>query len=84
MTTISFKADTAFKKNLTTVARKKGINTSAFIKLVLTEKLEEDLSRITENGFTVAEELAILRSAKYGKKHGPFKTADEFMRALRK
>ena len=54
MTTISFKADTALKNNLQTVARNKGINTSAYIKLVLTEKLENDLSRITENGFTVA------------------------------
>mgnify|MGYP001583958140 FL=1 len=84
MTTISFKADTALKNNLQTVARNKGINTSAYIKLVLTEKLENDLSRITENGFTVAEELEILRSFKHDKRYGPFKTADEFMRALRR
>lgn len=83
MTTISFKADTALKDNLQTLARKKGINTSAYIKLVLTEKLEKDLSRITENGFTVAEELAILRSIKHDKRHGPYKTVDALMRALK-
>lgn len=84
MTTISFKADTALKKNLTIAARNKGINTSAYIKLVLTEKLEKDLSRVTENGFTVAEELEILRSFKHDKRHGPFKTVPELMRWLKK
>lgn len=84
MTTISFKADTTLKNNLRTISRDKGINTSAYIKLVLTETLQKELSRITENGFTVAEELEILRSAKYDKKYGPFKTADEFMHALRR
>ncbi|MEK7102098.1 MAG: hypothetical protein AAB912_00515 [Patescibacteria group bacterium] len=51
---------------------------------MLTETLQKELSRITENGFTVAEELEILRSAKYDKKYGPYKTVDALMRALKR
>jgi len=82
MATISFKADDSFKKKLDTLAKKKGINVSAYIKLVLTEGINEDLTRITENGLTVAEELEILESEANDKVYGPFRTAKEVMKAL--
>lgn len=84
MTTISFKADETLKEKLNVLAKKKGVNTSAYIKLVLTKGINEDLSEITENGLTVAEELQILSSDAQGKVHGPFKTAKSFIKALRK
>lgn len=84
MTTISFKADETLKEKLHALAKKKGVNTSAYIKLVLTKGVQEDLSEITENGLTVAEELQILSSDSNGAVHGPFKTAKSFMKALKK
>ncbi len=84
MTTIAFKVDTALKDNLQTLVRNKGINTSAYTKLMLTEKPKKELSQITENGFTAAEELEILASIKHDKRHGPFKTAEAFLRALKR
>ncbi|MFA6528095.1 MAG: hypothetical protein WCT46_00980 [Candidatus Gracilibacteria bacterium] len=83
MTTISFKTDDSLKNILETIAGKKGINLSAYIKLILTKQINEELLSITENGLTVAEELRILESEKSDKKHGPFKTAKETMNALR-
>ncbi len=84
MATIAFKADTGLKETLDALARKKGINTSAYIKFVLTKELDEELSRVTANGFTVAEELQILASEAHDKRYGPFKTAAAMMRALKK
>lgn len=84
MATISFKADEPFKEKLDSLAKKKGINTSAYIKLILTKGINEDLTEITENGFTVAEELQILSSDTDGKVYGPFKTTKSFLRALKK
>lgn len=82
MATISFKADDDFKKKLDTLAKNKGINTSAYIKLVLTKGVKTDLSEITENGLTVAEELEILESEANDKVYGPFHSAKEVMKAL--
>ncbi len=72
MTTISFKAENQFKNRLQSIARYKGINISAYIKLTLTKEIKNELSQITENGLTVAEELAILHSAKNEPAIGPF------------
>lgn len=72
MTTLSFKAQDELKEKLTLLAGKKGINVSAMIKLLLTEALNEELGRVTKNGMTVAEELAILHSLKNEKAKGPF------------
>lgn len=84
MTTISFKADETLKDRLDVLAKKKGVNTSAYIKLILTKGIDEDLSEITENGLTVAEELQILSSDTNGTTHGPFKTAKSLLKALKK
>ncbi len=84
MTTISFKADPILKEKLNILAERKGINTSAYIKLILTQKINGELVELTENGLTVAEELEILHSAKKDKTIGPFKTAKALMKALSK
>lgn len=83
MTTVSFKAEPDLKRNLDALARRRGINTSAFIKLLLTERLNRALAEITENGLTVAEELTILASDTRDEE-GPFRSAATVMRALRK
>lgn len=84
MSTISFKADDTFKQKLELLAKKKGINTSAYIKLVLTKGVNGDLVELTENGLTVAEEFAIIKSAEEDKVYGPFKDAASVMKALKK
>ena len=84
MTTISFKAEAQFKQTIEHLARDKGINTSAYLKLVLTEVIKKELSRVTENGFTVAEELAMLHSAANDPVSGPFHSVDALMRHLKK
>jgi len=84
MATISFKSDGEFKNTLETLAKKKGINTSAYIKLILTEGVNEDLSRLTKNGLTVAEELAILSSDENEKTSRPYASAESLMKALKK
>lgn len=82
MATLSFKSDDELKKNISLLAKKKGINTSAYIKLILTKEVNNELSEITENGLTVAEELQILSSIKKDKKYGPFTTVKDFMNSL--
>ena len=83
MTTISFKAEQDFKQTLEQLARSKGINTSAYLKLVLTEVMQKELSRVTENGFTVAEELRILAASKEPTS-GPFHSVSELIADLEK
>lgn len=83
MTTISFKAKEELKDSLDIVAEKKGINTSSYIKLKLTEALEKDLKEITPNGLTVAEELEILKSDKE-ETYGTFDNVKSLMNSLRK
>ena len=83
MATISFKADDDFKKKLDVIAQQKGINTSAYIKLILTKEVKNELTEMTENGLTVGEELQILEAAK-GKMYGPFSSTKELMKALKK
>lgn len=84
MTTITFKADDKFKKTLEALARIKGINTSAYMKLILTQEMRKELAEVTANGMTVAEELAILDDAENGETDGPFETVDEMMNFLNK
>ena len=84
MTTVSFKAESDLKRNLDALARRRGINTSAFIKLLLTRELNNALAEVTENGLTVAEELAIRASDAHDPIVGPFRSAAAAMRALRK
>lgn len=83
MATISFKADDELDNVLKTLAKKKGITTSAYIKLILTKGVNGDLVEITENGLTIAEELAIIDSDKNDKVSGPFKSSKSVMAALR-
>ncbi|MBU1703449.1 hypothetical protein KJ951_03530 [Patescibacteria group bacterium] len=83
MATISFKADDSFKKKLDALAEKKGINTSAFIKLILTKEVGCELAEMTENGLTVAEELEILDSVKNDKVLGPFSNTNDLLNALK-
>ena len=83
MATVSFKADDEFKKKLDLIAQKKGINTSAYIKLILTKEVNGELSAFSENGLTVAEELNILDSAANDKVFGPFKNTKDLMKALK-
>lgn len=82
MATITFKAEDDFKKKLEAVAGHRGINVSAYIKLCLTKEVRTDLSEITENGMTVAEELEILRSDTEDPTYGPFETVEELMESL--
>lgn len=84
MSTISFKADEDLNKKLKALAKKKGITTSAYIKLILTKGINGELVEITENGLTVAEELQILESDKIDKTYGPFSTPKSVMAALKK
>ena len=82
MATISFKAEDQLKNKLEAMAHYKGINVSAYIKLTLTKEIKNDLSQITENGMTVAEELAILESEYNEPSIGPFSNVDDFIAAL--
>ena len=82
MPTISFKADDEFKKKLDWLAKHNGINISAYIKLLLTKSMKKELGEVTENGFTVAEEMRILEDEKDATFSGPFKTVEELMNHL--
>ena len=84
MATLSFKADDQFKKKLEKLAEKKGVNVSAYIKLILTKEMNTELLQITENGLTVAEELDILAAANQDKVHGPFESVEELLKDLKK
>lgn len=84
MATITFKAEEDFKKKLEAVAKNKGVNVSAYIKLCLTKEVRSDLSELTENGMTVAEELEILRSDAEDPVYGPFETVEDLMKSLNK
>lgn len=84
MVTVSFKTEDSLKAKIDALALKNGINTSAYIKLILTKQVNGELSEITENGLTLAEELTILASDKNDKTHGPFKTAKSLLKALKR
>lgn len=84
MAIITFKTSEIFKKNLILISQLKGINMSAYIKLILTDALKEEMNNITKNGLTVAEELEIIQSDFFDKTYGPFKNTDDLMKALKK
>lgn len=84
MNTITFKAPETFKKNLMLISQSKGINMSAYIKLVLTAAMKTELTQLTKNGITVKDEISILNSAMFDVKNGPFENADNLMKALKK
>jgi hypothetical protein len=84
MNTITFKAPETFKKNLMLISQSKGINMSAYIKLVLTTAMKAELTQLTKNGITIKDEISILNSAMFDAKNGPFENADNLMEALKK
>ena len=83
MVTITFKAQEELKELLEHVAKQKGVNISAYIKLVLNKALKKDMQEVTENGLTVAEEIEVLRSEKEDKIFGPFDDVDDLMKSLK-
>lgn len=83
MPTMSFKTDVAFRDTIQTLAEKKGINTSAYIKLLLTKEVTNELSALTPNGMTVAEEMRIIHSHTHDDVSGPFTTTKSLLRGLR-
>ncbi len=82
-TAVSFKADSELKRKLKFLSAKKGINVSAYIKLVLTKGINDELVTVTENGLTFKEELDILESDKNDRTYGPFLTTKSLMKALK-
>ncbi len=84
MPTMSFKTDVAFRDTLQALARKKGVNTSAYIKLLLTQEITQELATVTQNGLTIAEEMRILHSDAHDKTVGPFTSAKKLFAALKK
>lgn len=84
MATISFKTKDELKNSLYLISKKKGINLSSYIKMVLTERVEQDLKQITPNGLTIAEELHILKSDQQDETYGPFNSVNELMKSLEK
>ena len=81
---MSFKTEEDFKKKLEMLAKKSGINTSAYIKLVLTKNLNKEMSEITENGMTIAEEYAILHADANDETYGPFSSVGDLIKDLKK
>ncbi|MFA6918335.1 MAG: hypothetical protein WC285_05960 [Candidatus Gracilibacteria bacterium] len=51
-------------------------------KLIMIKEIKNNLSEITENGLTVAEELEILKSEKNDKIYGPFNSAKTLVEDL--
>ena len=82
MSTIAFRADDELKMKLEHIAKNKGINTSALIKLYLTTALKRDLNEITENGMTVAEELELLVMDEEGSDGKIYDNVDELIKDL--
>jgi len=83
MPLISFKTDDELAVKLKIAAKHKGINTSAYIKLALKQHVDGDLSELTKNGLTVAEEQEILAAVKRGDYIGPFDDVEEGIQALK-
>lgn len=83
MTQISFKADNEFSTKLKLAAKSKGITPSAYMKLNLKKQIDGDLSELTENGLTIAEEQAILEAVRSDDAIGPFDNIEEAIKALK-
>lgn len=76
MSQISFQADDNLKQRLKMLAKQKGINTSACIKLILKKELDEELGPQLED----VETLHWIR--KNDPKEGPFESAKELIEHL--
>lgn len=57
--TIRISADT--KKELTELAQHMGVNTSAYIKMVLTQHVNDEIARETRSGLTIGEQMELRR-----------------------
>jgi len=84
MPLITFRSDNSFKNTVEALAQRKGINVSAYVKMLLTEGMRKDLSETTENGMTVGQELAVLRDDLEEKCCGPFSSTSALMKSLKK
>jgi len=82
MTTIAFRANEEVRKQLEAIAKNKGINLSAVIKLYLTQGIKSGLNEITINGMTVAEELELLAQAKDGGTGEIYDNVEDFIKSL--
>ena len=82
MSRISFQAKDDLQRKLQTIAESKGLNMSSFIRMALTDYTNRELSKVTENGFTVAEELDILDTIQKDEFVGPFDIVEEMIESL--
>ena len=82
MTTIAFKAEDVLKQALEKLSKLKGISLSALIKMYLTTELKKELSQITENGMTLAEELDILLTLEEGSEGKEYKDVESLIKYL--
>ena len=82
MSTIAFRADNELKLKLEHIAKNKGINLSALVKLYLTVMIKKDLNEITENGMTVAEELELLIMREEGGDGKTYESVEDLMKDL--
>lgn len=82
MLTIAFRSDEELKKQLQHLAKLKGINLSALIKLYLKQSIKKDLNEITENGMTVAEELELLMAKEEGDDGKVYHSVGDLMKDL--
>ena len=90
MTTIQIRIDEKTKKSANKIINELGLDMSSAIKLYLRQIIRQKgipLNFVTENGFTVQEELEILQASEEAKRginvDGPF-TPEEFMAELDK
>ena len=83
MASIAFRIDDNIKRQLEGLAKLKGINLSALIKLYITKKMNKDLNEITENGMTVAEELELLAMREEGGNGKVYNSAEEYIEYLK-
>ena len=82
MTTIAFRAAEKMNQQLENLAKYKGINKSALIKLQLTQFLKEELNKVTENNMTVAEELEILMAMEEGGDGKVYNSVEDYIKSL--
>jgi antitoxin component of RelBE/YafQ-DinJ toxin-antitoxin module len=82
MATVAFKTEESFKDTLSRLAKLKGITLSALIKLYLTASVKKELSVVTENGLTMAEEIEVLIREQEGRAGKIYESSDTFFDAL--
>lgn len=82
MSIIAFRPEKDLKHQLEHLARHKGINLSALIKMYLKQAVIKDLNEVTENGMTVAEELELLVMRAEGGTGKVYYGVDEYLKSL--